>query len=146
MHQKPSLTVDGIAFQNDQLILIKRKNPPFQGHHALPGGFVEVGETVEQAVVREFLEETGLITKITRLLGVYSSPDRDPRGHTVSVVFELEVVGGTLQGGDDAAAAELFKLDKLPKLAFDHETIVSDYCTNAENAQSIRAEMNRHEQ
>jgi 8-oxo-dGTP diphosphatase len=127
MHKNPKLTVDGIATQNGQIVLIRRKNPPFQGDYALPGGFVEYGETVEAAVVREFSEETGLKTKVKRLLGVYSSPDRDPRGHTVSAVFELEVTGGALKGGDDASEACLFNMAKLPKLAFDHDEIVADY-------------------
>ncbi len=127
MRQTPKLTVDGVALLNGQIVLIKRKNSPFQGMFALPGGFVEVGETVESAIVREFREETGLETKIKRLIGVYSDPARDPRGHTASVVFELEVTGGNLQGGDDAAEAELFDIDKMPELAFDHCKIVSDY-------------------
>jgi len=127
MKQNPKLTVDGIALQNGQIVLIRRKNPPFQGQFALPGGFVEYGETVENAVTREFREETGLQSRVKRLLGVYSSPDRDPRGHTVSVVFELEITGGEMQGGDDAAEAKMFRLDNLPELAFDHGKIIADY-------------------
>ena len=127
MHQNPKLTVDGIALQNGKIILIKRKNQPFQGQFALPGGFVEYGETVEVAVMREFREETGLQTEVKRLLGVYSSPDRDPRGHTISVVFELEIIGGDLQSGDDAAEVKIFQLNNLPKLAFDHAHIIADY-------------------
>lgn len=127
MGQTPKLTVDGIALLNGQIVLIKRKNPPFQGRYALPGGFVDVGETVETAIKREFLEETGLETDIKTLLGVYSDPTRDPRGHTASVVFELEVTGGKLQGGDDATEACLFDIDKIPELAFDHAKIISDY-------------------
>ena len=127
MHKNPKLTVDGIALKDGQIVLILRKNPPFQGQYALPGGFVEYRETVDNAVVREFREETGLQTRIKRLLGVYSEPGRDPRGHTVSVVFELEIIDGELEGGDDAAEARLFQLDKLPKLAFDHDQIIVDY-------------------
>jgi len=126
-HQSPRLTVDGIIIYDDQIVLIKRKIPPFEGLYALPGGFVEAGETVETAVVREVEEETGLVTAIKRLVGVYSEPDRDPRGHTVSVVFELEVRGGELKAGDDAATAELFDCDNLPELAFDHGKILMDY-------------------
>jgi 8-oxo-dGTP diphosphatase len=95
--------------------------------HALPGGFVEAGETVEEAVVRETLEETGLRTRVVRLLGVYSDPKRDPRGHTVSAVFELAATGGRLHGGDDAAAASFFDKDDLPPLAFDHDRVVADF-------------------
>ena len=131
MHQNPKLTVDGIAIMDGQIILIKRKSQPFQGQYALPGGFVEYGETVETAVVREFQEETGLQTRVKHLLGVYSSPDRDPRGHTVSVVFELEVTGGKLTGGDDASEACQFDLTKLPKLAFDHDAMVADFLKTA---------------
>jgi 8-oxo-dGTP diphosphatase len=124
---KPSLTVDGIVIQNKKLVLIKRGNPPFKGKYALPGGFVEYSETVEEAVLREMEEETGLKTGIKTLLGVYSDPDRDPRGHTVSVVFELNVKGGKLKSGSDAEEAKLFSLDKIPKLAFDHDRIIGDY-------------------
>jgi 8-oxo-dGTP diphosphatase len=127
MRQKPSLSVDGIAIIDGQIVLIKRKNPPFEGMYALPGGFVDYGERVEDAVTREFEEETGLETRISRLVGVHSAPDRDPRGHTVSIVFELEIIGGELRGGDDASEAELFNLEELPELAFDHQKIVSDY-------------------
>jgi 8-oxo-dGTP diphosphatase len=124
---KPSLTVDGIVIQNKKLVLIKRANPPFKGKYALPGGFVEYNETVEDAVMREMEEETGLKTKIKSLLGVYSDPTRDPRGHTVSVVFELSVRGGKLKSGSDAKEAQLFTMDKIPKLAFDHDKIVGDF-------------------
>lgn len=129
MRESPALTVDGIVLFDGQIVLIQRKNPPFQDMYALPGGFVEVGETVENAVIREIEEETGLKTKIKRLVGVYSDPDRDPRGHTVSAVFELEVKGGELKGGDDASSAKIFKFDKMPVLAFDHDKIIRDYLT-----------------
>ena len=124
MHKNPALTVDAIALKDGQLILIKRKNPPFQGSFALPGGFVDYGETVENAVVREFKEETGLEAEIKDFIGIFSEPDRDPRGHTVSVVFELKITGGKLKAGDDASDVQLFSLDKLPDLAFDHEKII----------------------
>jgi 8-oxo-dGTP diphosphatase len=132
MRQTPRLTVDGIALLSGQIVLIKRKNPPFRGMFALPGGFVEVGETVESAVIREFREETGLDAGIKRQMGVYSDPARDPRGHTASVVFELEITGGELRGGDDAAEARLFPMDKLPKLAFDHGKIIKDWLSRNE--------------
>ena len=109
------------------LLLVKRGRPPFEGTYALPGGFVEAGETVEEAAVREVREETGLRTRVVRLLGVYSDPERDPRGHTVSAVFLLEMTGGRLKGGDDAAEAKFFEVGKLPPLAFDHEKVVADY-------------------
>jgi 8-oxo-dGTP diphosphatase len=127
MRNSPKLTVDGILRRAGGIILIRRKNPPFRGCYALPGGFVEHGETVESAVVREFYEETGLRTKVKSLVGVYSEPDRDPRGHTVTVVFELDSIGGKLKGGDDAAEAKVFPIDALPELAFDHAKILFDY-------------------
>lgn len=126
-YKSPKLTVDGIIVDNGKIVFISRKNPPFKDSWALPGGFVEYGEKVEDAIVREVLEETGLETKIKCLFGVYSDPSRDPRGHTVSVVFVLDVVGGALCSGDDAKSVKFFDLDRLPDLAFDHEKIVDDY-------------------
>jgi len=123
----PWLTVDAVMVRGQRIVLVRRRNPPFEGRLALPGGFVESGETVEEAVVREVREETGLRANVVRLLGVYSDPGRDPRGHTVSAVFELGIRGGKLKGGDDAAEAAFFPLDGLPPLAFDHSKVVDDY-------------------
>ena len=125
--RKPSLTVDGVIMMDGKLVLIRRKNEPFRGKHALPGGFVDYGERTEDAVVREIAEETGLETEVIDIVGVYSDPERDPRGHTVSVVFELKITGGKMLAGDDAADVSLFPLDELPDLAFDHEIIISNY-------------------
>jgi 8-oxo-dGTP diphosphatase len=124
--RNPRLTVDGVIIEDGHIVLIQRDRDPFRGRWALPGGFVNYGETVEAAVVREIFEETGLHTCIKRLVGVYSEPDRDPRGHTVSVTFLLTATGGTLKGGDDAFDARWFGLDDLPSLAFDHDRIVRD--------------------
>jgi 8-oxo-dGTP diphosphatase len=124
---KPSLTVDGIIMYKKKLVLIKRGRPPFKGKFALPGGFVEYNEKVEDAITREMKEETGLTTKIKALFGVYSDPERDPRGHTASVVFELAVTGGKLKSGDDAKDVKLFSLSNIPKLAFDHDLILADF-------------------
>lgn len=126
-HPTPDPTVDAIIeLEGDRIVLVERKWPPHGW--ALPGGFVEVGETVEDACVREALEETGLQIRLTSLLGVYSNPSRDPRRHTVGIVFVAEAVGEPV-GGDDAAAARAFRLDELAglTLAFDHGTIVQDY-------------------
>ncbi len=123
----PSLTVDGIVIKGGEILLIRRGREPFRGHHALPGGFVDYGEKVEDAVAREVLEETGLITEASWLLGVYSDPGRDPRGHTVSVVYVMELRGGSVRAGDDADTAGWFPFDSLPPLAFDHLSIISDY-------------------
>jgi len=126
-YRNPKLTVDGIVFEDGKVLLIKRKRDPFKGRWALPGGFVNYNEKVEDAVVREVKEETNLETEIDYLFGVYSDPDRDPRGHTVSIVYVLKRRGGTLRGGDDAEDARFFPLDELPELAFDHGKILSDF-------------------
>jgi len=125
-YKSPKLTVDGVLIIDQSLLLIRRKNPPFQDEWALPGGFVEYGETTEDAVKREFFEETGLHIDIIELLGVYSDPSRDPRGHTISIVYFLKKTGGNLKGGDDASDAKFFQLSSLPPLAFDHDIIVKD--------------------
>jgi len=121
----PLLTVDTLILYEDKLVLIRRRNPPFENDFALPGGFVEVGETVEAAVVREAKEETGLDIDIIKLLGVYSEPSRDPRGHTVTVCY-LARGFGKLKAGSDAKDIMLFGFNEIPKLAFDHNKIVEN--------------------
>ncbi len=128
----PYLTADGIIEIYDDkdifqgIVLIERKNEP-RGL-ALPGGFVDVGERVEDALVREMKEETNLDVTISRVLGIYSDPARDPRFHTASVVYVAKAKGEP-QGGDDAKEAQLYSLDTIPmeKLVFDHTKIVKDY-------------------
>lgn len=123
----PLLTVDILIRQGQprRVLLIRRKNPPHGW--ALPGGFVDVGETVETAAAREALEETSLVVRDLRLLGVYSDPARDPRGHTVSVVYIADADGAAV-AADDAGEALFFDLDELPTpLAFDHARILDDY-------------------
>jgi len=124
--RSPALTVDGILIRDDSILLIQRKHPPFQGKWALPGGFVEYGEKTEEAMVREMSEETGLKIQIQSLVGVYSDSRRDPRGHTVTVAYLVESVGGSLHAGDDAGNVKFFKANELPELAFDHMMIVKD--------------------
>ena len=87
---------------------------------------MEYGEKTEDAVVREVFEETGVKTMIRSLIGVYSDPHRDPRGHTVSIAYLINRVGGDLNAGDDASSVKFFKLNDLPELAFDHAVIVKD--------------------
>jgi 8-oxo-dGTP diphosphatase len=123
----PSLTVDAVITDPVRgVVLIRRRNPPYAGAWALPGGFVDVGEGCPEACRREAREETGLDVETVRLLGVYSTPDRDPRGHTVSVVYLCRVVSGEVVGGDDAAEARWFAdLAGVP-LAFDHADVLAD--------------------
>ena len=121
----PLLTVDALILYEGKLVLIRRLNPPFQDQFALPGGFVEIGETVEDAVVREAKEETGLDIELIRLLGVYSEPSRDPRGHTVTVCYLARGVG-KLKAGSDAKDIKLFGLNEIPKMAFDHNKIIEN--------------------
>jgi 8-oxo-dGTP diphosphatase len=131
VYKRIALTVDGIVSRGtgrkQEILLIRRGNAPFKGKWALPGGFVEYGETVESAVIREVKEETGLETRIERLVGVYSDPKRDPRKHTASVVYVLKIMGGTPEGGDDAADARFFPMPAMPPLAFDHAKILADF-------------------
>ncbi len=123
--RNPLPTADVVIEVGDRVVLVRRKYPP--PGWAIPGGFVEIGETVETAAVREALEETGLRVTLTALLGVYSDPARDPRHHTISTVYVGRAEGAPT-GGDDAAEARLFGEDDLPSpLAFDHAKILSDY-------------------
>lgn len=125
--ETPLLTVDTIVQAPDgRVVLIRRKNDPFRDHWALPGGFVEIGETVEEAARRETKEETGLTVELDRLVGVYSAPERDPRGHTVTVAFLAHAAAGALEGADDAAEARWFEDPLGVDLAFDHARILSD--------------------
>ncbi|MBE9487906.1 MAG: NUDIX hydrolase [Bacteroidetes bacterium] len=122
----PSITTDGIILKDKQILLIKRKNEPFKGKWALPGGFVEYGEKTEDAVIREVSEETGLKTKIRTLAGVYSDPNRDPRGHIITIIYVLDIVEGNVKAGDDASDVKFFDVHQLPALATDHNKIIND--------------------
>jgi len=131
----PILAVDAVILFQDGIVLIKRDRPPFAGSYALPGGFVEVGETVEAAALREGREETGLVIDLLGLVGIYSDPARDPRGHVVSVAF-LAWGSGELLAGSDARSVHVFPLQSMPSLAFDHDKIISDALSLAKS-QSI---------
>jgi 8-oxo-dGTP diphosphatase len=124
----PALTVDCIIFDPDgRVLLIRRKNEPFQGAFALPGGFVDIGEPVEAGCRREVREETGLEVGDLALVGVYSNPGRDPRGHTVSVAFSTRLpVAASPAAGDDAAEAAWIDNWRAHSLAFDHAEIIED--------------------
>jgi len=126
----PSLTVDIIIQLTDRrdlpIVLIERKYPPYGW--ALPGGFVDIGETVEAAAIREAKEEASMDVALVSLLGCYSDPKRDDRGHTVSLVFIAEAQGEP-KAADDAKNLDVYSISKLPEvLAFDHDKILQDYC------------------
>lgn len=125
----PSLAADAIIELADRpnrpIVLIERKFPPFGW--AIPGGFVDVGESLERAAVREAKEETNLNVELSVLLGCYSDPARDPRGHTVTMVYVGQAVGEP-RAQDDAKTVGVFDLDALPRpLAFDHARVLEDY-------------------
>jgi 8-oxo-dGTP diphosphatase len=123
--QTPPVAADCIIEVGNRIVLIERRYQPFGW--ALPGGFVEFGETVEQAAIREAREETSMEVELRALLGVYSRPDRDPRGQSITVVY-VGTAPGVPRAADDAQNAVLFEPDRLPTpLAFDHAEILADY-------------------
>jgi ADP-ribose pyrophosphatase YjhB (NUDIX family) len=122
--RNPIPTVDVIIETEGGIVLVRRKNPPHGW--ALPGGFVEYGESLESAALRESFEETGLRVKLVEQIHTYSKPNRDPRMHTISTVF-LAIAQGHPHGGDDAAEAAVFSRDNLPPLVFDHQEMIDDY-------------------
>ena len=130
-HRNPVPTVDGILQKGSAVLMVRRKKEPFQGRLALPGGFVNEGEAVEDAFRREVFEETALEVEPIDILGVYSDPNRDPRKHTLSVVFIGLILGGSEKAGDDASGLEWVDLAGLDvirnELAFDHAKILADY-------------------
>ncbi len=134
--RNPIPTVDTIIEIAGGIVLIERRYPP--AGWALPGGFVEYGETVAAAAIREAREETGLDVTLTQLFGVYSDPRRDPRRHTIAIVF-IGVATGVPTAGDDAAAARVFQAQSLPApLAFDHGRILDDYFTYKRTGEAPR--------
>ena len=126
-YQKPAVTVDMILEKDGNLLLVKRKKDPFKGFLCIPGGFVNMGERVEEAAKREALEETNLNVEPTDILGIYSDPQRDPRGHTISITFVGKITNGDAKAGDDADSIEWISIDDERHLAFDHHKILQDY-------------------
>ncbi len=134
-YRNPALTVDGVVLNHQvqglvggaySVLLVERGRDPFKGQFALPGGFVEYGEDIDDAIHREIKEETGLDGLPFRQFRTFGKPGRDPRGHTVSVVYVAVIIGEPpeVTGGDDAAAAAWFPIGRLPELAFDHAHIL----------------------
>ncbi len=123
--RNPFITVDAIIELESGIVLIERKNPP--PGWAIPGGFVDYGETLEDAVTREMKEETGLDIHIVRQFHTYSDPQRDPRHHTVTTIF-IATASGIPEAADDAKNVGVFTKDNLPEhIAFDHRQILEDY-------------------
>lgn len=125
-YPRPMVTVDAVVFKKTEegmeVLLIQRKHYPFEGMWALPGGFVDMDETAEEAIKRELEEETSLIMDNLQQLHAFSALGRDPRGRTISITFFgiAETENSDVQGGDDASDARWFQVDQLPLLAFDH--------------------------
>jgi 8-oxo-dGTP diphosphatase len=132
--RRPWVSADGILIEEGRVLLVRRRNHPCKGQLALPGGFLEYGkETLEDAVVREVEEETGLRTTVVRPVGAFSHPQRDPRGHVVTAAFILRRRAGELEAGDDASSAGFYPLDRVPDLAFDHAFILAQALTLGNN-------------
>ena len=125
-YKNPVPTVDIIIEIGGKIILIERKNPPYGW--AIPGGFVDYGESLENAARREALEETSVHVELYEQFYTYSRPDRDPRHHTITTVFLARALKGTPKADDDAKSLELFTSDSLPDImAFDHRDVLMDY-------------------
>ena len=128
-YPRPAVSADVVVvdrrYQNPKILLIQRMKDPFANHWALPGGFMEIDETLEQAAMRELQEETGLKISNMRQIGAFSQVDRDPRGRIITVAFVCELNGNQQAiPADDAKSLDWFELDSLPALAFDHQQIV----------------------
>ncbi len=131
-YPRAALTVDSIVFVKNggviQVLLIQRGREPFKSKWALPGGFIEMDETLEKACIRELEEETRLVLNKMEQFRTYDAIDRDPRHRTISVVFSAEIEKpAKVIGSDDAVRADWFPIDELPDLAFDHAQILADF-------------------
>jgi 8-oxo-dGTP diphosphatase len=129
MYKNPIPTVDAIIHRYSSILLVKRRKDPYKDCFALPGGFVNEGETIEEAIIREVYEETSLEVYPIDILGVYSDPKRDPRGHMLTVVFIVLVVKGNPTPGDDAQEISWIPTYKISELeiAFDHKLLIQDF-------------------
>lgn len=120
----PLIVVDGVLFRNEGVLMVKRATEPI-GYWALPGGFVDRGERLEHAIVRETKEETGLDVEVEKMVGIYDDPSRDPRGHMISVCFLLKLVGGKIATSPETSKVKFF--GELPEnIAFDHKQMIMD--------------------
>jgi 8-oxo-dGTP diphosphatase len=131
-YPRAALTVDAIVFVKSEttisVLLIERGREPFKNKWALPGGFVDLDETLEKACIRELEEETGLQVEKMQQFRAYDAIDRDPRHRTISVVYSVQLAGKMpVKGNDDAAQARWFSIDDMPELAFDHAEILNDF-------------------
>jgi 8-oxo-dGTP diphosphatase len=131
-HKNPIPTVDTIIQKDSQILFVERKKDPFKGFLVFPGGFVNEGEKIEDAALREVKEETSLLVELVDILGVYSDPARDPRGHMMSTVFIGKISPNNkdeAKAGDDAEALKWVDLDNIDRqnIGFDHKKIISDY-------------------
>ncbi len=134
-YKAPALAVDAIVLKDQKILLIRRAKEPFKDCYALPGGFVECGESCEDAIKREVFEETGIEIEIIDLLGVYSHPNRDPRGHVVSICYIAKYKSGTLKISEETSDLGFFDLKDILKmnLAFDHKEIIKDFVKKCYN-------------
>ena len=133
----PSVTTDIFIFDDDfNFILIKRKNNPYKDCWALPGGFVEYGESVENAAIREAKEETSIDVELKELVNIYSEPNRDPRGHTITVAYIAKGNISNMKADSDAKEIGIFSCEKLNEIniAFDHEKIIKDCLNKAKSS------------
>lgn len=141
-YPRPAVTVDCLIIRHNpkiEVLLIERRNPPFQNHWALPGGFVDLHETIERAAIRELEEETGIKNISLKQLYSFGDPERDPRGYTVTIVFWGEAPQNTIiKAGDDANNVKWFSLNQLPKLAFDHEKIIKFAIENLNKESTLK--------
>jgi len=129
IYKNPIPTVDAIIQRNSSILLVKRRRDPYKNCFALPGGFVNEGETIEEAIIREVYEETSLEVYPIDILGVYSDPKRDLRGHMLTVVFIVLIVKGNSSAGDDAQEISWIPINKINEIeiAFDHKLLIEDF-------------------